>query len=98
MEIHPKPGHFGGAGSSSLRIKMLRRGRPGGWMDSLRQTIAQHGLHKSQAIKGKQSLSTGKRNTRFCLISLIFSVIWTPNLIVPDKTLLPRIMTITTMH
>ena len=65
MEIHPRPGHFGSAGSSSLRIKMLRRGRPGRWMDSLRQTIAQHGLHKSQAIKDKQSLSTGKKKYTF---------------------------------
>lgn len=54
-----------------LDLKMLRRGRLGGWMDSLRQTIAQHGLHTSQATKSKQLVSTGKKKNRHFLSYLV---------------------------
>ena len=54
-----------------LDLKMLRRGRLGGWMDSLRQTIAQHGLYTSQATKSKQLVSTGKKKTDTFLSYLV---------------------------
>ena len=87
-----------GAGASCLRIKMLRRGRPGGWMVHYVKQSRNMDCIQVKRLKANSCFQRVKKKTRFCLISLILQVIGIPNLIVPDKTLLLRIMTIKTMH